>query len=161
MLCAQARGGPDQASTRHEELSSQKDLCHVVSWPGGGTTWGGEWGGLGEGWVSDMGLKKKKKKKNPGGGWKINVQCLTGPLLRVMESEMSRKAARIRSKDLSDRDDTSSEVIPFVSIFGRIFNLMTPAGAKKPKKTLESGVSGNIKLLFSCYCHLTLHKLKS
>lgn len=62
MLCAQARGGPDQASTRHEELSSQKDLCHVVSWPGGGTTWGGEWGGLGEGWVSDMGLKKKTKK---------------------------------------------------------------------------------------------------
>lgn len=68
-----------------------------------------------------------------GGGWKINVQCLTGPLLRVMESEMSRKAARIRSKDLSDRDATSSEVIPFVSIFGRIFNLMIPAGQKPPK----------------------------
>lgn len=129
MLCAQARGGPDQASTRHEELSSQKDLCHIVSWPGGGTTWGGEWGG------SWGGVDLRHGAEKTGGRWKINVQCLTGPLLRVMESEMSRKAARIRSKDLSDRDDTSSEVIPFVSIFGRIFNLMIPAGAKKtPKK---------------------------
>lgn len=59
VLCAQARGGPDQASTRHEELLSEKDLCHIVSWPGGGTTWGGEWGGLREGWISDMGLKKQ------------------------------------------------------------------------------------------------------
>lgn len=53
------------------------------------------------------------------------VQCLSGPLLGV--PEMSRKAERIRLKDLSQRDVTSSCVIPFVSIFGRIFNLMVPA----------------------------------
>jgi len=60
----------------------------------------------------------------------VNVQCLKGPLLWVTESEMSRKAERIRLKDLSERDDTSSDVIPFVSIFGRIFNLMVPAEAQ-------------------------------
>lgn len=59
-----------------------------------------------------------------------NVQCLNGPLLWVTESEMSRKAERITLKDLSERDDTSSDVIPFVSIFGRIFNLMVPAEAQ-------------------------------
>lgn len=90
----------------------------------GAESGGGPWGGV------DLRHGAEKTE----GGWKINVQCLTGPLLRVMESEMSRKAARIRSKDLSDRDATSSEVIPFVSIFGRIFNLMIPAGAKNPKK---------------------------
>lgn len=57
----------------------------------------------------------------------VHVQCLMGPLLWVTESEMSRKAERIRSKHLSDRDETSSDVIPFVSIFGRTFNLMVPA----------------------------------
>lgn len=56
----------------------------------------------------------------------VNVQCLIGPLLWVTESEMPMKAERIRSKDLSERDDTSSVFIPFVSIFGRIFNLMVP-----------------------------------
>lgn len=40
---------------------------------------------------------------------------------------MSRKAERITPKDFSHRDATSSGVIPFVSIFGRIFNLMVPA----------------------------------
>lgn len=55
----------------------------------------------------------------------VNVQCLSGPLLGV--PEMSRKAERIRLKDFSQRDVTSSDVIPFVSIFGRIFNLMVPA----------------------------------
>lgn len=56
----------------------------------------------------------------------VNVQCLNGPLLWVTESEMFRKAERIRLKDLSESDETSSDVIPFVSIFGRIFNLMVP-----------------------------------
>lgn len=60
----------------------------------------------------------------------VNVQCLNGPLLWVTESEMSRKAERIRLKDLSERDDTSSDVIPFVSIFGRILNLMVPTEAQ-------------------------------
>lgn len=96
-----------------------RDLCHVVSWPGDGTTWE-EQGGLGKEWVSDRDIGEKR------GGSMVNVQCLRGPLLRVMESEMSRKAERITLKDLSERDDTSSDVIPFVSIFGRIFNLMVP-----------------------------------
>ena len=60
----------------------------------------------------------------------VNVQCLDGPLLWVTESEMLRKAERITLKDLSQRDATSSDVIPFVSIFGRIFNLMVPAEAQ-------------------------------
>lgn len=60
----------------------------------------------------------------------VNVQCLRGPLLWVMELEMSRKAERITLKDLSERDATSSDVIPFVSIFGRIFNVMVPEEAK-------------------------------
>lgn len=59
------------------------------------------------------------------------VQCLIGPLLWVTEPEISRKAERITLKDLSQRDDTSSDVIPFVSIFGRIFNLMVPVEVKK------------------------------
>lgn len=50
-----------------------------------------------------------------------------GPLLWATELEMSRKAERITPKDLSDRDATSSDVMPFVSIFGRIFNVMVPA----------------------------------
>lgn len=60
----------------------------------------------------------------------VNVQCLNGPLLWVTESEMLKKAERITLKDLSERDDTSSVVIPFVSIFGRIFNRMVPAEAE-------------------------------
>lgn len=60
----------------------------------------------------------------------VNVQCLNGPLLWVTESEMSKKAERITLKDLSERDGISSVVIPFVSIFGRIFNLMVPAEAQ-------------------------------
>lgn len=76
-----------------------------------------------------MGLKKGHRRKI--GESMENVQCLNGPLLWVTESEMSRKAERIRLKDLSERDDTSSDVIPFVSIFGRIFNLMVPAEVKK------------------------------
>lgn len=76
-----------------------------------------------------MGLRKGRKRKI--GGGMVNVQCLSGPLLWVTESEMSRKTERIRLKDLSQRDDTSSEVIPFVSIFGRIFTLMVPVEVKK------------------------------
>lgn len=60
------------------------------------------------------------------GCWRVlNVQCLSGPLLRV--PDRSRKAERITLKDFSQRDVTSSGVIPFVSIFGRIFTLMVPA----------------------------------
>lgn len=59
------------------------------------------------------------------------VQCLIGPLLWVTESEISKKAERMTLKDLSQRDDTSSDVIPFVSIFGRMFNLMVPVEVKK------------------------------
>lgn len=63
--------------------------------------------------------------KGNGGCWcAVNVQCLSGPLLGV--PEMFRKAERIRLKDFSQRDVTSSGAIPFVSIFGRIFNLMVP-----------------------------------
>lgn len=62
------------------------------------------------------------------------AQCLIGPLLWVTESEISKKAERMTLKDLSQRDDTSSDVIPFVSIFGRIFNLMVPVEVKKKKK---------------------------
>lgn len=79
-----------------------------------------------------MGLRKGRKRKL--GGGMVNVQCLIGPLLWVTESETSRKAERIRLKDLSQRDDTSSEVIPFVSIFGRIFTLMVPADVEKKRK---------------------------
>lgn len=60
------------------------------------------------------------------GGFMVNVQCRDGPLLWGTGAEMSKKAERITSKDLSERDETSSDVIPFVSIFGRIFNLMVP-----------------------------------
>lgn len=119
MLYGQARGGLDQASTRQEEKFMTRDLCHVVSWPGDGTTWGGR-GGLGVKWVSDGDIGEKEA------GSMVNVQCLIGPLLWVTESETLKKAERITSKDLSERDDTSSVVIPFVSIFGRIFNLMVP-----------------------------------
>lgn len=63
------------------------------------------------------------------------AQCLIGPLLWVTESEISKKAERMTLKDLSQRDDTSSDVIPFVSIFGRIFNLMVPVEVKKKKKS--------------------------
>lgn len=56
----------------------------------------------------------------------VNVQCRDGPLLWGTGAEMSKKAERITSKDLSEREETSSDVIPFVSIFGRIFNLMVP-----------------------------------
>lgn len=61
-------------------------------------------------------------------GWSlvVNVQCRDGPLLWGTGAEMSKKAERITLKDLSERDETSSDVIPFVSIFGRIFNLMVP-----------------------------------
>lgn len=101
-----------------------RDLCHVVSWPANGTTWGGV-GRSGRG----TGLRKGHRRKT--GESMVNVQCLNGPLLWVTESEMSRKAERIRLKDLSERDDTSSDVIPFVSIFGRIFNLMVPVEVGK------------------------------
>lgn len=63
-----------------------------------------------------------------GGGAGTTVQCLVGPLLWATESEMPMKAERIRPKDLSLRVDTSSDVMPSVSIFGRIFNRMVPDG---------------------------------
>lgn len=71
-----------------------------------------------------MGLRQGHKRQ--GGASTVNVQCLKGPLLRVTQSDMSRKTERIMLKDLSESDDTSSDVIPFVSIFGSIFNLMVP-----------------------------------
>lgn len=83
-----------------------------------------------------MGLRKGRKRKL--GGGMLNVQCLTGPLLWATESEMSRKTERIRLKDVSQRDDTSSEVIPFVSIFGRIFTLMVPVEVKKQNSPSET-----------------------
>lgn len=90
----------------------------VMGQPGeSGEIWGEEW-------VSDGDTGEKR------GGSMVNVQCLNGPLLWVTESETSRKAERITLKDLSERDDTSSDVIPFVSIFGRIFTLMVPAEAQ-------------------------------
>lgn len=101
-----------------------RDLCYVVSWPGNGTTWG-QRSGLGEEWVSDRDVGGQR------GGNMVCGQCLEGPLLWVMESETFRNAERITLKDLSERDDTSSDVIPFVSIFGRIFNLMVPAEAQR------------------------------
>lgn len=97
----------------------------MFSWPGNGTTWGergGLRGGKGEGLRQGQGGRR--------GGSMVNVQCLNGPLLWVTESEMSKKAERITLKDLSERDGISSVVIPFVSIFGRIFNLMVPAEAQ-------------------------------
>lgn len=63
------------------------------------------------------------------------VQCRDGPLLWPIESETSRKAERIRLKDLSLRVDTSSDVIPFVSILGRIFNRMVPGGRKRTRES--------------------------
>lgn len=57
---------------------------------------------------------------------RTTVQCLVGPLLWATGWEMSVKAERIRPKDLSLRVDTSSDVMPSVSIFGRIFNRMVP-----------------------------------
>lgn len=61
----------------------------------------------------------------------MTVQCLVGPLLWATEWEMSMKAERIRPKDLSLRVDTSSDVMPSVSIFGRIFNRMVPGGGEE------------------------------
>ena len=61
----------------------------------------------------------------------VTIQCLSGPLLWVTESEISRNAERITLKDLSQRDVTSSDVIPFVSIFGRIFNLIVPEDGRE------------------------------
>lgn len=98
-------------------------LCHV---PGNGTNLRGGGGGYGG------------SVEGGRGGHMVHVQCLKGPLLWVLESETSRKAERIRLKDLSERDDTSSDVIPFVSIFGRIFNLMVPAGTKPGCQTVRA-----------------------
>lgn len=109
MLYGQARGSLDQASTRQEETCIMLFSGQVTRQPGES----GEICG-----VSERGRKS--------GGSMANVQCLVGPLLWVTESEMFRKAERIRLKDLSDRVDMSSDVIPVVSIFGRIFNLMVP-----------------------------------
>lgn len=124
MLYGQARGRPDQASTRQFH---DKRPCvmlfpgQVMGRPGGAES--------GEGLGGEE--RGHKEEKEAGGGSKmVNVQCLDGPLLWVTESEMFRKAERIRLKDLSERDETSSDVIPFVSIFGRIFNLMVPAEAQ-------------------------------
>lgn len=61
-----------------------------------------------------------------GTGGEYGVQWLTGPLLCGTEEETSRKAECITLKDLSQRSDTSSDVRPFVSILGRIFNLIVP-----------------------------------
>ena len=58
----------------------------------------------------------------------VNVQCLHGPLLWSTALEMLWKEEFIRSKDLSMREGMSSDVSPFVSIFGRILILMVPAG---------------------------------
>lgn len=81
----------------------------------------------------------------------VNVQCLNGPLLWVTESEMSWKAESITLKDLSERDDTSSDVIPFVSIFGRIFNLMVPAEVKK-KFTVRNLVENQVAFCIKMSC---------
>lgn len=86
-----------------------------------------------------MGLRQGQRRKR--GGSMVNVQCLNGPLLWVTESEMFKKAERIRLKDFSERDDMSSDVIPFVSIFGRIFNLMIPADAEKLHHQRSRGTS--------------------
>lgn len=96
----------------------------------------GERGGLGEERVSDRDIGEKR-----GGSVVKSVQCLKGPLLWVTESETFKKAERIRLKDLSERDVTSSVVIPFVSIFGRIFNLMVPAEAEEnfTVRSLQNG----------------------
>lgn len=84
---------------------------------------------------SGRGTGLRKGHRGETGESMVNVQCLNGPLLWVTESEMSKKAERIRLKDLSERDDTSSDVMPFVSIFGRIFNLMVPVEVEKNCQT--------------------------
>lgn len=86
--------------------------------------WWDNLGGVGRS-GGGVGLRQGHRRRR-GGSKMVNVQCLKGPLLWVMVSEMFRKAERITLKDLSERIDTSSDVIPFVSIFGRIFNLMVP-----------------------------------
>lgn len=79
-----------------------------------------------------------------GGGAGTTVQCLVGPLLWATLSEMPMKAERIRPKDLSLRVDTSSDVMPSVSIFGRIFNRMVPGwgggvgGGERKERSSES-----------------------
>lgn len=70
-----------------------------------------------------------------GGEW-WNVQWrLVGPLLCGVVAgggpEMSRKTERIRSYAWSVSADTSSEVMPLVSILGRIFSVMVPDGVHK------------------------------
>lgn len=91
-----------------------------------------EWDNLGRTGRSGRGagLRTGRRRKSRRGVRRM-VQCLIGPLLWVTESEISKKAERMTLKDLSQRDDTSSDVIPFVSIFGRIFNLMVPVEVKK------------------------------
>lgn len=90
----------------------------VISWPGEGTTWGGEGGKSGGEGRALEGTEEE--------GSVVNVQCLHGPLLWGTKLEMLRKEEFIRSKDLSMREGMSSDVSPFVSIFGRILILMVP-----------------------------------
>lgn len=121
MLYGQAKCRLDQASTRQDFRIGE--TC-VLLCPGQVM---GELEGLGARTESQTRTSEEKKKRLS----VSHVQCLTGPLLWVTLLEIWWKAERIRLKDWSARAEISSDVIPFVSIFGRIFNLMVPEEARE------------------------------
>lgn len=105
LCCGQAIGAPDQVSTRQKQIHDRTPPSCVPA-------------------------KFKDNLRavgaSEGQGGEYSVQWLTGPLLCGTEEDISKNAECITLKDLSQRSDTSSDVRPFVSILGRIFNLMVP-----------------------------------
>lgn len=125
LLRGQTRGRLDQASTKRLH-ASRPVSCFVLA------RWWGDLGGAGSPGEERVSEEAERSRGGKGeGGDMVTIQCLSGPLLWVTESEISRNAERITLKDLSQRDVTSSDVIPFVSIFGRIFNLIVPEDGRE------------------------------